>query len=191
MTAPATKRPASRLRGMGDSANDHDHDSMAYDTAKEDARSYLIPGQDAKGHSERVWCRVMPGHHRALGMIYGSRQFPFRSMGDIMRWCIDQGIRELSRRGGSGPSIMRQVDVLMEILRDEVYQQDFTEMFQTLHGVVNRHTAAQALGEARRVVAVAKQHLEAMPEGYWRDKYLGELETQFGHLLTGDGVQLR
>lgn len=177
--------PSPRTRGAGTSAGD------SGSTTPEDNKHYLIPGQDAKGHSERVWCRVMPGHHRALGMILASREFPFRSMGDVVRWCVDHGIRTLDHRRTGGPSVMRQVDIQMDILRDELYQQDFSETFGGMQQVVNRHQAANAMGEARRVVAMAKQNFEAMPEGYWRDRYLGELETQFGHLLQGEGVKLR
>lgn len=177
---------ASRRRFRGHTAGDSE--SSTPDPASD--RSYIIPGQDAKGHSERIWCRVMPGHRRALGMIVASQSFPFRTMGDVIRWCIDHGIRELDRRRDSGPSVMRQVDVIMAVLQDEMYQQRFLEVFPVLQEAVSRHTAANAMGEARRLVASTKHQIEGMPEGYWRDRYLKELHAQFGHLLSGEGVAL-
>jgi hypothetical protein len=148
-------------------------------------REFLIPGQDSKGHSHRVFCRVMPAHFRALTIIKESRRFPFRTLGDIVRWSIDRGIRQLGEiaKNDAVSSTMLQVDAVMAFLADEQYQHDFGMMFESLRKTIEQHMASQAVGEARRCVAVVKHQIEKMPEGYWRDRYLGQLKQQFGHLL--------
>jgi hypothetical protein len=154
-----------------------------------DDRDYYVPAQDAKGHSDRIWARVTPAHIRELHVILQSRKFPFRTVSDIVRWCVDRGIRELATREGR-PSVLRQVDAVMEVLREDYYCESFTNLFEALSRSVNRHLANGAHGEARRVVAMTREHLAAMPDGYWRRRYLDELDRQFGHLLTGEGVKL-
>lgn len=158
-------------------------------------RDFVVPGQDSKGHSHRVQCRVMPAHYRALSMIYTSKKFPFRTMGDVVRWCIDKGIRELGTivKTEKIESVISQADTIKDILAEEAYQHEFMATFDSLAKTVSLHTASQAVGEARRVVAIIRQRIEKMPEGYWRTRHLDEMKRQFGHLLDSgsvDGVSL-
>lgn len=156
-------------------------------------RDFLVPGQDQKGHSQRIQCRVIPGHYRALCAIYAAKQFPFRTLGDVMRWAIDRGIRELTRMKDNVEieSLMRHADVIKELALEEQFYQDFGGAMDAVNLTVNRHMAAGAVGEARRHVAMIKAQILRMKDGYWREKYLGELKSKFGHLLDGDeGVSL-
>jgi hypothetical protein len=152
---------------------------------------FLVPGQDQKGHSHRIQCRIMPAHFRALTRIYQDKHFPFRTLGDIMRWGIWRAIKELERMEPNTEvqSIMAQADAIMAVLRDEQANIDFAGMFDAMSATINQHLAAQATGEARRLTAIVKGLVEKMPEGYWRDRYLAELKAKFGHLLSGEGVQ--
>jgi hypothetical protein len=189
---PAKGGPLSELEG--DEGDDETGEPFQGRRTYSD-RDFIVPGQDAKGHSHRVQCRVMPAHFRGCNIIVGSKKYPFRTLGDMVRWCIDRGIRELGVIGriGQVESVIGQADTIAEILRDEQYYQDFAGVFDALSSTVNRHLAAQAAGEARRVVAMVKAQLDKMPEGYWRDKYMDELRKQFGHLIDGDtqtGVSL-
>jgi hypothetical protein len=153
---------------------------------------FLVPGQDQKGHSHRMQCRVMPAHFRALTRIYQDKHFPFRTLGDIMRWSIWRGIKELERMEPDVEvqSIMAQADTIMAILREEQANIDFSSVFDTMVSTINQHLAAQATGEARRLTAIVKGQIEKMKEGYWRERYLSDLKSKFGHLLDGEGVRL-
>lgn len=150
-------------------------------------RQYLIPGQDSKGHSQRVYCRVMPAHYRALAAIERSKIFGFRTQGDLIRWCIDFGIRELTQRVRvpQAVSALTQADAIREILNDEQYYMEFQQLFEAMSTTINRHIAAGAEGEAVRVIALVRHHIEQMQEEYWREKYMGELMTRYGMYLDG------
>lgn len=150
-------------------------------------RQYLIPGQDTKGHSQRIYCRVMPAHYRALCAIERSKVFGFRTIGDLMRWCIDFGLRELTQRAKipQAVSAIAQVEAIREILLDEQYYMDFGQLFEQMTTTINRHLSAGAEGEAIRVIAMVRHHIEQFSESYWRDKYMGELMRQYGPYLDG------
>jgi hypothetical protein len=149
-------------------------------------REYIIPAQDAKGHNTRLYCRAPPAVGRLVSDILASRKYPFRTIGDLVRWCIVTGSKRLASGKGI-KSVTAQADAIIDILRDEVFQLDFLEVFNNLRSVVDSYLASKAPGEARRVVAQMRAQIEAMPEGYWRSRYQDELLTRYGSLLDAQG----
>lgn len=152
---------------------------------------FIIPGQDQNGNSMRLWCRVVPMLDRAIDVIYGSRKFPFKAKGDLIRWCIKVGVDRLEEMEPVHGSVMSQVEAMMGILRDEELNHSFLTLFHTMTATVGMHVSAQATGEARRVVAVMKSQILKMEDGYWRQRYLRELDEKFGYLMNGEGAGMR
>lgn len=187
--------PSGRAKGIGVNADGiGEHGDDTEDPEPGDLplptfspRQYLIPGQDQKGHGHRVYCRVMPAHWRGLAAVERSKGFGFRTIGDVMRWCIDYGIRELLNRQEMPQvrSALAQVDVIREILNDEQYYMEYADVFQHMTTIINRHLQANAPQEAMRLIAKVRHEIEQMGEEYWREKFSGELMRQFGHLLEG------
>ena len=151
------------------------------------ARQYLIPGQDTKGHAHRVYCRVMPAHYRALCALERSKQFGFRTLGDVIRWCIDLGVRELTTRARvpQAMSALAQVDAIREVLLDEQYYLEFPTLFEQMTTTINRHLSAGAETEAVRLIATVRNLVEQMGEEYWKTKYMEELMRHYGSYLDG------
>lgn len=145
---------------------------------KYDPADFIIPAQDAKGHSERVYASIQPGDSRALDVIKDSRRFPFRTKGDIIRWSIREGIRKLEHMEDV-PSVSAQVDMIAALMREEQFHSEFEHTFEQMGQVINRHMANAAYGEVRRVIAQVRMMIDRMPEGYWKDRYLGRLDDQF------------
>jgi hypothetical protein len=156
---------------------DRDHRELKYDPA-----DFVIPAQDAKGHSERFQCRLQPGDDRALDVIVGSKKFPFRTKGDVGRWAIHVGIRRLEQMEAV-PSVTAEVDAMIGILRDEMFHHEFQATFDAMDRVISTHIGAQAYGEARRVVALMRDRISKMPDGYWKEKYDAKVLEKHGHLL--------
>lgn len=173
--------------------SDYDHDPEQGDElgidrdaeVPEDERQFLIPASDAKGHSERVYCRVQPAVLRLLEEVVGSRKYPFRTRGDALRYCVVSGLKKLAARKSGVPSVIAQAEVVLDILRDDEFQHQFATVFDRLREVVERYQSAGAHGEARRVVTQARANFDAMPDGYWKDRYLKELIDKYGLLLDG------
>lgn len=150
--------------------------------------SFIIPGQDQNGNSMREYCRVVPLLDRAIDVLVGSKKFPFKSKGDLMRWCLKVGVDSLNEMEPMLGSVTAQVDAIHSILRDEMLNNEFMTVFNSMANTIGMHIQAQELGEARRLVSMIKSKVESMDSGYWRKRYLGEMEKRFGYLLHGDKV---
>lgn len=186
MSANSKRRmvPEDDPEGVGGWSNEVD---SGYNPA-----DFIIPGSDHQGHSERVYCRVQPQHARLMSKILNAKKFPFRTMGDLQRWCIVRGLKVLDRIEPM-PGFMGMADAINEVLRQETYLQEFNQMFNTMSGVIQSHIAAGATGEARRLLSIVLQHISKIDEHYWRKKAEEEVKTRFSHLLEGGGrtVSLR
>lgn len=171
------------------SPTDPDHDDF---NSKYDPADFIIQASDAKGHSERVWCRMQPGHDRQLDVILRSRKFPFRTKGDIIRWAVVRGLRILEQME-EVPSIMKQVDMMMDVLADEQIHHEHMVVFEKTRERVAAYIGSNSIGQARRLVSILKMRADGIPDDYWRGLYLERLEKEFGYLLesnngTGGGT---
>lgn len=158
---------------------------LRFDSNKYRPEDFIIPGQDQNGNSIREFCRVVPLLDRAMDVIQGSRKFPFRTKGDLMRWCIKTGVERLDKMEPIAGSVLAQCEAMLGILRDEELNHAFLTVFHTMVATIGMHVQAQALGEARRVIATMQGQIQRMQDGYWRTRYLKELDDKFGHLMRG------
>lgn len=157
-------------------------------TGKYTPDSFVIPGQDNNGNSIREWFRVPPLLDRAMDVILGSRKFPFKNKGDLMRWCVKRGVDVLEEMEPMEGSVTAQVDAMIYALNGESAAHQFMTLFNTMSATVGEHIQAQALGEARRVISDMTGLIKKIDNEYWRRRYLEELEKRFGYLLKGDLV---
>lgn len=154
-----------------------------------DPNEFVVPASDSQGHSGRLTMRMAPGYLRELDLIMSARVFPYGSRGDIMRHALKRHLRFL-RSMAPFPSVQAQVFAIEEIVREEEFYQQFASIFDSLNSAVSR---AISQGEAKRatsLVARVKSKINDMPEGPWRDKYQKELESRFGHIISGQGISL-
>ena len=152
---------------------------------------YIRPAHDANGNSVRLQCRVMPSVEAQINTLVLSRQFPYRREGDLVRDAIMRHLEFLHKKKTVHPNNLRQILLIEEIIKEEEFQQEFTTVFSSLERVVNNYTSNQQVGEARRVVASAKNRLEAMGDDAMKRKWLKALMDKFGHLLQVKGAKLR
>lgn len=158
---------------------------------KYDPADFLIAPSDTRGVSYRVTCRVAPDMEKAMDQVVASNRFPFSTRGDVMRWCLREGIRILDQLEPV-TSVTKRLDFLSNVLNEENAHAEFMHIFGHLEETVQRYLADQAPDQAIRVIALAKHHFESMPDGHWRDKYLRELVKRFGTISdTGKGVNLK
>lgn len=157
---------------------------------KYDPSDFIVAPSDSKGVSYRLYCRVAPDLERAVEEVLASNRFPFRTLQDILRWCIREGVRKLDQMEPV-TTVSKRVDIISKILNEEAHHAEFMHMFQRLQDVTQRCLADQSPGEAARIIALTKHQLESMPDGHWKDRYLSELEKQFGNFLNKAGVSLK
>lgn len=157
----------------------HDHDNNNREPQADDFR---IPASDTKGHSVGVTFRVQPGHYQQIGAILGSKAFPYRSIGDLVRHALTRHLRWLDAQGPV-PSVVKQVDAIMEVMRNDEFQADFHRLFDFSSKQVSHALTHNQPDRARALVRRAKSHIDDMPDGYWKDEYLREFEEKYGYLL--------
>ncbi len=155
-------------------------------------RDFAIPIKDSHGHSDRVSLRVHPVYMPILNGLLRSKAFPIRSTNDLVRLGIDLVCRRLEKHPEI-PSLIRSVDAIRDMLAYEETNVDYLSNFESLGRVVGELNRTNAPQEAARIVATMQHHIEAMPAGYWRDRYTSELKQRYGHLLAvkeGEGADL-
>lgn len=165
-------------------------DNGTNDSSEGSERQYRVPVKDAQGHSERLTLRVHPTYVHELNNLLRSKRFGFRTTNDIVRYGVDLACRELAKRAGV-PSMLKQVDAMWDFLLHEQHQIEYLRSFEQMQRQIQ--DLANSPAEAAKILAGAKQFIDEMPDGYWKERYRGELLTRFGHLLrveAGKGASL-
>lgn len=147
-----------------------------------DPAEFRVSAQDTKGHSTRCQFRTQPGHVTMTAAVVSSNHFAYRTKGDVYRHALARHLKYLETLAPI-PSTTKQVDAILEIMRDEEAKKDLDDVISHLTKNVSDYMARSAEGEARRLVLKIKRHISEMPEGYWRDRHINELNDRFGYLL--------
>ena len=176
----AARLPIQPASGPGtpNSIPDPDPDDLAAWEAE-----FRVPSQDIKGHSERQWFRLQPGHARQLSILFESRQYPYRQKADIIRHAVVRHLRWLEANCPSPlPSVMCQVDAIMTIIRDDEFLQELRLVFERATERVSAYLSTGDRPAARRLISDIRSQIDNMPPGEWRDKYQAEIIRRYGHI---------
>jgi hypothetical protein len=159
------------------------------DEAKEPQESWYVGARDAQGHSARLWFTAQPGHARDLNSIVASKKFPYRTVGDVLRHALHRHLKWLYTQGRFR-SVMGQVELLVEICREEDFAMEMRKSVEQMAAILNKHVSNGNTGQAIRFYLKALGAVRGMPDGFWKDKYKTELQSRFGHLLKGKRVNM-
>ena len=144
--------------------------------------SFRVSGQDTNSHSRRMFFRAQPGHDNAVVSIVQSKVFPYRRKGDLLRHALERHLVWLESLAPI-PSVTKQVDVILQIIREEEFNSDFVHVFDAVSKTIADYLAKGSSGQAVRVLLELQMTIAAMPDGYWKDQYIAEIERNFGHLV--------
>ncbi len=148
-----------------------------------DPDGFVTPSQDTKGHSAKFWFRAPEGLEAQVGIIMAARRFPYKTASDLYRHALVRHLQWLSTLEPEMKSVMSQVQVVLNLMREEQFNLEYQGVFEEVSRTVSRYLAGGHEVEARRVVERCQSEFEAMPEGFWRDQYTGELSRRFGYLM--------
>ena len=151
---------------------------------KPDPSEFRVPASDTKGHSARHWFRCIPIMARQVDQIVQAKKFPYRTKGDLLRHALHRHMKWLSTLEPM-VTVSGQVDAVLEIMRDEEMNDDFSLVFEKMKERVSQHLASGANREAVRLVMTIQGCINEMPGGFWKDKYKKQLKNQFGDMLEG------
>lgn len=149
---------------------------------------FVIPARDHQGDTERGWFHMQPAVHRAMDLVLKEHAFPFRTEGDLIRWCLVRGLKVLEAMEPQ-PGFIGKAELVIQMCRLEEYNQTFNTQFEYLQRVVDQAVAIKMFGEARRLLALALVEMKKIPEDEWRNRCVNEMKERFGHLMNGHGTK--
>ena len=151
-------------------------------SSEPDHAEFRIPASDTKGHSARQWFRCIPSMARQVEQITQAKQFPYRTKGYLLRHALHRHMRWLASLEPL-KTVSGQVDAILEIMRDEEINKDFSLVFARLEDRISSYMEDGDNREAARLVLIVQSHIKEMPSGFWKDKYQKKIKVQFGGLL--------
>ena len=143
---------------------------------------FRIAATDTKGHSTRHYFRTIPMMASLVQQIVESREFPYRRKGDLLRHALHRHVKWLATLAPI-PTVMGQVEIILEILREQEMNRDFSNVFTQLEERIEAHRKGGENNEAARLVLVILTHIEDMPDGFWKGKYQERMKVEYGELL--------
>lgn len=146
-----------------------------------DENELIIPASDTKGHSERIWFRCQPGYVREAKIALAEGKLPWKSMGDLLRFALDQTVRWAVKAADCQKhSIMPQIDMINNLVRDELAQQSLIESFKDIE-----KTIPDSGPRSRHIANIVWKQIKAMPAGYWKDQYKIYFLSKYKSLIGG------
>lgn len=143
---------------------------------------FRVAASDTHGHTAREWFSCQPGHSNQVQAIIQSKRFPYRVKGDLYRHALLRHLRWLEDVGGIA-SVMHEVDIILDILRDEEFRKEFKAVIDKLSESVSYHLGHNDTREAVRLILLIKDRVSKMPEGFWRSRYEKKIEENYGGIL--------
>lgn len=166
---------------------------MTYDGSKFendtpfDPSEFIVPSNDTKGHSVLFHFRASSLIKRAIQQVIGSRKFPYLTDSDVIRHALVRHLSWLTEISDDIPTVRHTLVMLkLEIVRlqrlqeDREFQAYFDLMRQEIQALMSREGGVR---EAQREVSRALSVIRQMPDGFYRNQYLSQIEREFGHVL--------
>ena len=150
---------------------------------------FIVPTQDTKGHSARIGCRIPPAMIHQVEKIIGTRQFPWDTQSDFLRWCVFKGINAAAELVDNPrvDNTMGQINAMVAILREEEEATTFVGVIERAEKVIGSLISQGATVPAKRTVNQLLEHIDQMDDKYWKNKFKKEVERRFGHVLIPQG----
>lgn len=146
-------------------------------------REFRVPASDQKGHNERFQFRAPSAMLRQLDIVVRHGGLPYRFPAEVVRHALLRHYKWLESISPV-PSVSSQLAAIMEVVQDEEFASEFQVMFNKVAERVNaRMGEGDAVG-ARGLLYRIWSHIEEMPHGEWKEKYMTEFKKRFGHIIT-------
>jgi hypothetical protein len=170
-------------------ANWHDY------KGKYDVADFVVPPEIGKGKSQRIQCYVQAAHYRLLNIVARSGHFPFEERNDVIRWCIDFGLKYLDTlEPGLTRSVMSQANIMNRRLQDLQYQEKFLEWMENAKSGIAAAVSRGDDSSAREEVAFMYREIMKMPTEpdralRWKLKYLDTLREHFRQYMPDEASE--
>lgn len=165
---------------------DKDHSERGLSLRPSDSRAiddeFCLTASDEKGHSLPVSTRVAPSMAMQLDIILSSKQWPFRTKGDIVRTALIKYFKYLEVEKPIPGSMLGHILAVEEIVRWNEAQKQFLETISQAEALVKGLSYSDP-DIARTVLLDIKEAIDKMPDGPWRFKFVREYEVRMRSII--------
>jgi hypothetical protein len=169
------------MSGTGNKS-DKTNGQSVFGTESYDPSHYIVPGQDHKGHSVRVWCRVQPSVDHEIEAIVQSHNWPFRVKGDFVRWAIWEGVKRIQKMKPVPGSMIVVAETIMESCKAADQWLKFKTSVETTETTVRNLLDSGNEEEALKLLSQLRTNVLKLEEASWREQWLMEWNKRFGHI---------
>jgi len=148
-----------------------------------DRSDFIIPASDEKGHSVPLSFRCSQAYSRRVAVAVNCPKFPYKTRGDLLRHALHRHLEFLDEIEPELDVDISGLDAVNEIINAENERIGFAKSFDNLSRSVQELSARGSQGQAKKLVLKVLRKVENMTPGYWKDSYLQDLKSRFGHLL--------
>lgn len=158
--------------------------------AAREMRDMIIPASDNNNDKSTIFCNITPALNRQIDRLLTSNRYPFRSKGDLIRWCVKTGVDRLAASVPEVGDLNIQTNATIRLLQEREYSRVMAAIIQSMSMEVSLSTKEGDLVEARRVVLEIRDTLSKISDKRWRNRYMREIDAKFADLLSLPGASL-
>lgn len=135
-------------------------------------------------HSVLPKIAIPPELDQLMTEIMARTHFPYRSKADIVRDALFHRLAWLCDHMEDGHGdMLNRVKIINAAIAAEQTRVDYEEVIQGLKPVLL--SLSDSLEQQKILVGTVMEQIRNMPAGYWREKYLDQMKSQYGHLIEG------
>jgi len=145
---------------------------------------FTIPGTDERGHSSRCQFRCSPELDRQVEEVISSKQYPFRTKGDLFRFAVFDTVRRLIRYGRHIPDFCRQLELTHIVLRRKLKMATFDETLDMLGNTIEELRHRGAAGEILEIFREMDIQIDncVATDPEWGKRWKEQIDRRFGRL---------
>lgn len=142
---------------------------------------WMVPSQDAHGHSAKVISRVPPSYKHQFNLILQKGKFPWDTESDIVRVAIHRLLNVVSKVMDDPEitSVQSQLNALQDVASREMQYLHFRETLERLLSVTEGLVREGAFSQARKMFETVKANVEQFEDPEWKEKYRAELIDRY------------
>lgn len=147
-----------------------------------DPSHYTVPGQDHKGHSVRIWCRIQPTVDHEIEAIVQSHNWPFRTKGDFARWAIWEGVKRMEKMAPVPGSMIVVAETILESCKASQHWLKFKSSVDATEQTVRALIESGNEEESLKLLSGLRSQVMRLEESSWREQWMREFDKRFGHI---------
>jgi len=150
-----------------------------FDIRDEDLAAALSP-PDLKG---RINLRIEQRLQQELEDIAEDNDYPLRSVSQVVRYCCMIGLERL-REWKPKPTLLGAIKAANALAVRDKIQSETTDLMDRLEERVTWHIDNGSYDEAINLVGNVRSHFESVPQDWWRDRSIADIDRKFEEWLT-------